>query len=374
MSDSATYPEIHPGMSPRDVPAAVTGTLGEFFASRADLVDGIDEEFTRVIGALRDFTLLGGKRVRPAFAWAGWLGAGGDAGRFATAEDPAAVFRAVCALEFIQACALIHDDIIDASDTRRGNPTVHRIFEARHRDHGWRGDARHYGHSVAIIAGDVALAWADDMFHGSGLSDAARNRARVPWWKMRTEVLGGQLLDITVEASGDSRVGVAEKVNRYKTAAYTIERPLHIGAAIAGAGDDVIAAYREFGVDIGIAFQLRDDQLGVFGDPEITGKPAGDDLREGKRTVLVATALERLRATDPDGARHLDDNLGRVESADDIAQLRDLIRDSGADEVLEEKIDHLTRRGQAALESAPIVDEQRERLIDMGRRATARAW
>lgn len=374
MADSAKYPAIDPGMSPRDVPAAVTGALTDFFDARSAMVADVDEEFSRVIGALSDFTLLGGKRVRPAFAWAGWLAAGGDRGMYADVEDAEAVFRSVCALEFIQACALIHDDIIDASDTRRGNPTVHKIFEARHRNNGWRGDAVHYGHSVAILAGDVALAWADDMFHGSGLTDAARNRAREPWWRMRTEVLGGQLLDITAEASGDSRVGVAEKVNRYKTAAYTIERPLHIGAAVAGAGDDVVDAYREFGTDIGIAFQLRDDQLGVFGDPEVTGKPAGDDLREGKRTVLVATALERLRMTDPDGAHHLDEKLGRVDGLDDVAELRDLIRASGADEQIELEIDRLTRRGLEALESAPIVEEQRERLADMGRRATARAW
>ncbi|MGV3113864.1 polyprenyl synthetase family protein [Corynebacterium freneyi] len=374
MADSAKYPAIDPGMSPRDVPAAVTGALTDFFDARSTMVADVDEEFSRVIGALSDFTLLGGKRVRPAFAWAGWLGAGGDKGKYADVEDAEAVFRSVCALEFIQACALIHDDIIDASDTRRGNPTVHKIFEARHRDNGWRGDAVHYGHSVAILAGDIALAWADDMFHGSGLTDAARNRAREPWWRMRTEVLGGQLLDITAEASGDSRVGVAEKVNRYKTAAYTIERPLHIGAAIAGAGDDIVDAYRGFGTDIGIAFQLRDDQLGVFGDPEVTGKPAGDDLREGKRTVLVATALERLRMTDPDGAHHLDEKLGRVHGLDDVAEMRDLIRASGADEQIELEIDRLTRRGLEALESAPIVEEQRERLADMGRRATARAW
>ena len=368
------YPNIRPDMPPRDVPEAVTGTLAAFFDERAGRVDDIDPEFTRVIGELRSFTLQGGKRVRPAFAWAGWLGAGGDKGLHSDAEDPAAVFRAVSALEFIQACALIHDDIIDVSATRRGFPTVHKVFEARHRDSGWRGDAAHYGHSVAILAGDIALAWADDMFHGSGVSDAARNRAREPWWKMRTEVLGGQLLDITAEASGDDRIEVAEKVNRYKTAAYTIERPLHIGARLAGAGEDVIEAYREFGRDIGIAFQLRDDQLGVFGDPAVTGKPAGDDLREGKRTVLVGTAIQRLRESDPEGARHLDEGLGRVADGAEVDELRGLILASGADDLLEEEICRLTRRGLEALESAPIVDEHRELLMDMGRRATARNW
>src|SRR5699024_2240389 len=200
------YPNFRTDMPPRDVPEAVTGTLAAFFDERAGRVDDIDPEFTRVIGELRNFTLQGGKRVRPAFAWAGWLGAGGDKGLHSDAEDPAAVFRAGSALGLIEGCALIHDGVIDGSATRSGFPTAHTVFEARHRDSGWRGDASHYGHSVAILAGDIALAWADDMFHGSGVSDAARNRAREPWWKMRTEVLGGQLLDITAEASSDDRI------------------------------------------------------------------------------------------------------------------------------------------------------------------------
>ena len=372
MADSANHPEIKPGMSPLDVPAAVTGALTDFFDERSSTVAGIDEEFSRVIGALGDFTLLGGKRVRPAFAWAGWLGAGGDRGLYADAEDADAVFRSVCALEFIQACALIHDDIIDASDTRRGNPTVHKIFEARHRDNGWRGDAAHYGHSVAILAGDVALAWADDMFHGSGLTDAARNRAREPWWRMRTEVLGGQLLDITAESSGDSRVGVAEKVNRFKTAAYTIERPLHIGAAIAGAGDDIVEAYREFGRDIGIAFQLRDDELGVYGDPEVTGKPAGDDLREGKRTVLLATALQRADERDPAAAAELRRGIGTTSDPAEIARLAQIIAETGAVEALEERISALTASGLAHLAAVGTSPEVTATLTDLAHRATAR--
>ncbi|MEJ6020477.1 polyprenyl synthetase family protein [Corynebacterium sp. H113] len=364
---------IHPDMALKDIPATVTSVLASFFEERSASVAAIDPAFTMVVDSLKDFTLNGGKRVRPSFAWAGWLGAGGNMGTFADAEDPEAVFRAVCALEFIQACALVHDDIIDDSDTRRGAPTIHRIYEDKHAENSWRGSSAHYGRSVAILAGDVALAWADDMMHSAGLTHAAIDRVWEPWWRMRTEVLGGQLLDITAEASGDSRIEVAEKVNLYKTAAYTIARPLHIGGAIAGATTEILDAYRTFGQDIGIAFQLRDDQLGVFGDPKVTGKPAGDDLREGKRTVLVSTAITRLQESDPAGAQRLDDALGNVRTPAEISELTELIRASGADELVEKEIERLTNQGLAAIDVAPIVDTHKQRLIEMGKRATARA-
>ncbi|APT90970.1 geranylgeranyl pyrophosphate synthase [Corynebacterium sphenisci DSM 44792] len=362
-------PRISPGLAPGEVPGAVTEELRDFLESRRAAVARVDPRFTAVFEALAEFTLEGGKRVRPAFAWAGWLGAGGAAGE----EDPAAVFRALCALELVQACALIHDDIIDASDTRRGRPTVHRRFELAHANAGWRGDAARYGQAIAIIAGDVALAWSDDLLHESGLSAAALARARRPWSEMRTEVLGGQVLDITAENSGEGGVAVAERINLFKTAAYTVERPLHIGAAIAGAGPEIIDAYRVFGREIGIAFQLRDDQLGVFGDAEVTGKPAGDDLREGKRTVLVATALDRLAGSDPAAARELDSRLGRVREAADIDRLTRIIVDSGAAEAMEAEIAERTRRALASLGRAPIEPAHRGLLERLAHQVTVRS-
>lgn len=164
----------------------------------------------------------------------GWFLAGNG---LEGAEDPEAVLASISSLELIQACALIHDDIIDASDSRRGQPTVHRTAEARHRDNSWNGDSAHFGESIAILLGDLAFAWADDMFRTSGLSDAAIARTSNAWRGMRTEVIGGQLLDVFLESAGSESIELAENVNRFKTAAYTIERPLHIGAAIAGADE-----------------------------------------------------------------------------------------------------------------------------------------
>lgn len=364
-----------PGTQTRTAPPGTAGfvtavetALTAFFATRRETVQQLGPIFVEAADELEMFVLRGGKRTRPAFAWTGWLGAGGDPG------DPraAAVLSACAALELVQACALIHDDIIDSSRTRRRFPTVHVDFERRHRDRGWSGDAEHYGVSVGILVGDLALAWADDMVHASGLDPAAFARFAPVWAQMRTEVLGGQLLDIYGEAGGDESIDAAMRINRYKTAAYTVERPLHLGAAIADADPALIDAYRTFGTDIGIAFQLRDDLLGVFGDPEVTGKPSGDDLREGKRTVLVADALRRADATDPAAAALLRASIGTELDPDQVARLRAVITELGAVDEVERRIAELTDKGLAAIEASSATPEAKERLRAMALAATRR--
>lgn len=351
------------------IPDDVRGALDAFLTSRRSDIAVIGQPVVDAVSFLESFVLDGGKRIRPLYAWAGFVGAGGlDKAE----EDPAAMLRAASSLEFIQACALIHDDIVDASDTRRGNPTVHRSLEKLHRDHNWRGDSARYGESAAILAGDMALVWAEDMLTDSGLSAAALQRARAPWRGMRTEVIGGQLLDINLEATNSESIELAENVNRFKTAAYTIERPLHLGAAIAGATNKLIAAFRGYGRDIGIAFQLRDDELGVFGDPKVTGKPAGDDLREGKRTVLLALALQQADAADPTAAATLRRLVGQTDDPDDIARMAQIIADSGAREQLEERITRLTASGLQHLQSANVAPEVTEMLERLAHKSTAR--
>ncbi|MBF6127216.1 polyprenyl synthetase family protein [Nocardia brasiliensis] len=348
--------------------AAVEGALTRFFADRRATVEELGPIFVEAADALELFVLRGGKRTRPAFAWTGWLGAGGDA----AGPDAAAVLTACAALELVQACALIHDDIIDSSRTRRRFPTVHVDFENRHRDRGWAGDSAHFGASVAILVGDLALAWADDMVHASGLEPTAIARFAPVWAGMRTEVLGGQLLDINGEAGGDESVEAALRINRYKTAAYTVERPLHLGAAIADADADLVAAYRTFGTDIGIAFQLRDDLLGVFGDPAITGKPSGDDLREGKHTVLLAEALRRADESDPAAAKLLRTSVGTDLDADEVAHLRTVLTDLGAADEVERRIAELTDAGLAAIETSTATPAAKEQLRAMALAATKR--
>jgi geranylgeranyl diphosphate synthase, type I len=252
--------------------------LAEFLGSRphADLAPELVDELSRLV-------LGGGKRVRPTFAWWGWCAAGGDA------DGPRArtTVRVLIALELLQGCALVHDDVMDRSTTRRGRPAAHVAFATRHQRARWAGEGRLYGDSAAILVGDLALAWADDALVTAGLDGAALARAWVPWQAMRTEMMAGQHLDLLAGARREESLEQVLRVARYKTAAYTVERPLHLGAALADAPADLVDALREFGRDLGVAFQLRDDLLGVFGDSAVTGKPVGDDLREGKRTPLM---------------------------------------------------------------------------------------
>lgn len=330
MADAVPTPTWQADSPLRDVPQVVDSALRSFLAERHAEFDGIDPVIADGIDELGGF-VTGGKRLRPLFAWAGVRAAlEGGGGTADASTTPDALLRAVSSLEFIQACALIHDDIIDRSDTRRGRPTVHRSFEARHRADDWHGDPAAYGTSQAILVGDLAFAWADDMFSGSGVSAEALARARAPWRAMRTEVIAGQMLDISLEASGSEEPEGPWKVNTYKTAAYTVERPLHLGAALVDAPAATVDMLRTVGRDIGIAFQLEDDYLGVFGDPAVTGKASGDDLRSGKRTYLVSTALRTADREDPAAAARLRAGLGTVTTEDEVDVLRQIIVDSGA--------------------------------------------
>lgn len=332
----------------------------------------VDPSFADAADVLTRFVLDGGKRIRPTFAWWGWRGAGGDP----SGIDVEAVLNAVSALELIQACALVHDDLMDHSDTRRGNPTVHVEFAGRHVRHGWDGPPENYGDAVAILLGDLALAWADDMLNDSGITADQRARVRPVWAAMRTEVLGGQFLDARSQAAGDESVEAAMRVNRFKTAAYTVERPLLLGAALAGAPAELVAGYRSFGADIGVAFQLRDDMLGVFGDPEVTGKPAGDDLREGKRTLLMAHAFEAARRSGrTEDIALLDGALGApdLDSAT-LERVRAILHDLGAVAEVERRIDQLTGSGLAALDGIGIAPPADTALAGLAHAATRRRY
>jgi geranylgeranyl diphosphate synthase type I len=345
------------GLRPR-----VDKALAAFLAEQRDRLTGIDPALAEVSEALEEFVLGGGKRLRPAFAYWGYRGAGG--------ADSDQVVAAVAALELVQASALIHDDLMDRSDTRRGVPSVHRRFERRHSEARWRGGAAVFGDSAAVLLGDLAMVWSDELLNASGVGLAELARARPVFDEMRTEVTVGQYLDVLTQATADTSVERAGKVARYKSAKYTVERPLLLGGALAGAGPALQAAYSAFGLPLGEAFQLRDDVLGVFGDPAQTGKPAGDDLREGKRTYLVAAAFAAL---DGDARAELDAGLGDQDLDDaGVARLRSLIRDSGALTATERRIDELMTASLTALAAADIEDEAREVLHRLADAATRR--
>ncbi|ONI87228.1 geranylgeranyl pyrophosphate synthase [Saccharothrix sp. ALI-22-I] len=345
-----------------ELPKHVDEALAGYLADRRALGARMEENFTSAVDALADFVLGGGKRIRPTFAWWGWRAAGGDP----DGEWAQSVLTAVSSLELIQACALVHDDLMDASETRRGMPTVHVRFERKHRAEGWLGEPERFGLAASVLIGDVALAWADDMLFAAGLPTDALQRLSLPWRDMRTEMLAGQYLDVLTQARGDSSPDAALRIDRLKTAAYTVERPLHMGAAIGGGSPELVDGLRSFGTDIGVAFQLRDDLLGVFGDPAVTGKPAGDDLREGKRTLLVALGMEF-------GADVLHEALGRPDL--DVAmvdEVRARLREVGAVDAVEERIAELTESALKALQRAPIAEPAGERLAELAISATKR--
>ncbi|MGH8862733.1 MAG: polyprenyl synthetase family protein, partial [Jatrophihabitantaceae bacterium] len=299
----------------------VDATLVAFLDERAaSLTEQVGPELRPVADAARRIVLDGGKRLRPRFAYWGW--------RAVRDDESETLVRAAACLELLHSCALVHDDLMDASETRRGHPAAHRGFAALHRERRWTGDDRVFGNAAAILLGDLLQAWADALLVRSGIDGPAR---RV-YDEMRQLVMAGQYLDVQVQARGEFSPADALRVIEFKTSKYTVQGPLHLGAAVAGATPEIFEALTGYALAVGEAFQLRDDVLGVWGDPVETGKPAGDDLREGKRTLLVALAM--ARAT-PGQAQLLRSHLGaRDLDAKQVHTLRAVLVDTGAlDEV-----------------------------------------
>lgn len=346
-----------------ELASAITDHLRGYLHHRRATAAHIGDDYDDLIAVLEEFVLGGGKRLRPVFAYWGW--------RAVTerAVDSAAL-RLFSALELLHACALVHDDVIDASATRRGQPTAHMKFAALHRSRRWRGSPDRFGTSAAILLGDLALAWADDIVTEADLTPEAHRRVRRVWADIRTEVLGGQYLDIVAEAGAAESVAAAMIVNTYKTASYTVSRPLQLGAAAAADRPDVHVLFHQLGTDLGVAFQLRDDVLGVFGDPAVTGKPAGDDLRSGKRTVLLAEAVELAAKSDSSAAALLRTSIGTDLTDAQVHELCGVIEEVGALAAVEHRIEKLTRQALTTLDSAPIDPAARAGLSELAR-ATA---
>jgi geranylgeranyl diphosphate synthase type I len=353
----------HLGADPaalRRIRLEVGRTLEQFLGEQRAVLRAISEEMVPWLDAV-DGLLAGGKRLRPAFCYWGFRAAGGS--------DRPEVYSAAAALELLQASALIHDDVMDASETRRGRPAVHKQFAARHLAAGHAGSADQFGVGAAILIGDVLLSWTDQLYHDSGMPADALRRGQASLDAMRTEVAAGQYLDLVNQVSGGASVAAAMRVVTYKTAKYTIERPLLLGAALAGP-DAVAGTWSAYGIPLGIAFQLRDDVLGLFGDPAKTGKPVTGDIKEGKQTVLVALARERASAPQ---AELLDRHLGDRSLSDTAAaEVRAVIADTGALAECEAMIAASTKEAVAALDGAPVTDEARAALVTLAVMATER--
>jgi geranylgeranyl diphosphate synthase, type I len=332
------------------IAARVDGRIKALLDAELDRWAGVDPDLATPLAALRDLVLGGGKRLRPAFAYWAFVGAGGDP------DDPAIV-DAGAALELLHTFALVHDDIMDGSAVRRGTPTIHRAFADLHGEAEWRSEARRFGEGVAILVGDLAFVYADMLLAGApdaGLSVFA---------ELRIEVNIGQYLDLLNTVRPGSTADTARRVCRYKSGKYTVERPLHLGAALAGRLQELSAPLSAFGLPLGDAFQLRDDLLGAFGERAVTGKPVGDDLREGKPTLLLTLAT--AAATTP-AHRAVLDRVGDAGlTDDDVAAVQDVLEATGARAEVERTIARLAAQSIAALARVPLTDPARTGLTEL---------
>jgi geranylgeranyl diphosphate synthase, type I len=347
---------------PSGVPPSLAEVGGRAEATIIELLDReiarwglVDPALEQPLRALRALILAGGKRLRPAFCHWAFVGAGGH-------PDDRRVVDAGAALELLHTFALVHDDVMDGSDTRRGHPAIHASAIDDHRARRWRGEARRFGEGAAILVGDLAFVYADILF---GAAPAAARRV---FDELRVELCIGQYLDLVGTASGSSDPDQAQRIERYKSGKYTVERPLHLGAALADRLDDLGEHLSAVGLPLGEAFQLRDDLLGVFGDATVTGKPVGDDLREGKLTPLIAVAS----ASAGRDAAPLLARVGCADlSADEVVALQDLLVAVGAVEAIERQIEELVGRALDALAVSPLTSEARVALEEL---ATFVAW
>ena len=339
------------------VAARVDARIDALFDTELARWKTVDPELVEPLMSLRRLVDAGGKRLRPAFCYWGFIGAGGD-------PDDQRVIDAGAAFELLHAFALVHDDVMDGSPTRRGEVTAHVDFGARHVRQTWRGEPRRFGEGVAILIGDLSHVYADLLLDGANRGDVA-----AIWHELRLELNVGQYLDMLGTARGDRDPASARRIARYKSGKYTIERPLHVGAALTGRLDELGPVLSAYGDPLGEAFQLRDDVLGAFGDEARTGKPVGQDLREGKPTPLLASATGRAN---PAQSQVLD-IVGVADLSDDeVVRVQQVMVDTGAVIEVEETIDRLTTTAIKAISDAPVEPEARAALIELAHYVAAR--
>lgn len=336
----------------------VAERLEQFLRAEEDRWSSFDSDLSLPVGEVRRLVLSGGKRLRPAFCHWGFIGAGGD-------EDVFPIVDVGAALELLHAFALFHDDIMDGSKNRRGVPVTHEVFAAEHRSQKSAGEDRRYGEGIAILVGDLAFVYSDQLIAG------INNSARQIWDELRIELNIGQLLDLMGTARQERRRFKSERICRYKSGKYTIERPLHLGAMVASPEqrETLLPLLSAYGLPLGDAFQMRDDVMGVFGNSEQTGKPVGDDLREGKPTPLLALTCERatsqqLKVLQRVGRESLSD--------DDVAEVQSIIGSTGALEEMESMINHLVTEAIAALDQLPWTSTVKTELSTLARYVSAR--
>lgn len=337
--------------------ARVEKRIAALFDAELTRWQALDPDLVEPLRSLQRLIDSGGKRLRPAFCFWAFVGAGGD-------PEDGRVVDAGAAFELLHAFALMHDDVMDGSDIRRGEVTTHIEFSERHRGRTWRGEARRFGEGAAILVGDLSHVYADLLIDGvrDGLVDGAHAQVAPIWHELRLELNMGQYLDILGTARADRDPNTARRISRYKSGKYSIERPLHVGAALAGRLHALRAPLSAYGDPLGEAFQLRDDVLGAFGEADRTGKPVGQDLREGKPTPLMAAATARAS----DGEAPVLDLVGSPDlSAEEVARIQQVLVDTGALREIEEGIARLTSVATKAIEQAAITPYAKDALVEL---------
>lgn len=356
--------------SPSVAPAFMADIAAQVETRMAELLDAdrarwcaVDPDLEAPLAALRTLLLAGGKRLRPIFCFWSFIGVGGD-------PDDGRVVDAGAALELLHTFALIHDDVMDASTRRHGTETIHSTFARLHHRSSWRGQHERFGDSVAILMGDLALVYADMLLRG------APTEAWEIYDQLRLEVDIGQYLDLLGTARADASPSLTGRICRYKSAKYTVERPLHLGLALGAPARlwELAPAFSRYGLPLGEAFQLRDDVLGLFGDPSVTGKGVGEDLREGKPTLLYA--LARQRATGDD-AEFLTGRFGEADlNQTEISAIQRIFEDTGARDDVERRIVQLVDECLDAASPArmPVTEDAREALVGLARFVAGRNY
>lgn len=333
-----------------EIGAPVSVRIDELLVAEIERWSLLDPSIAEPLLSLRRLVAAGGKRLRPAFAYWAFVAAGGKR------QDPAMV-EIGAALELLHSFALVHDDVMDDSLQRRGSDAVHVEFLKRHATAQWKGEHRRFGEGVAILVGDMAFVYADR------LMGTANPEVRNLFTEMRVELNVGQFLDVSATVRSDVSEKMSNTIARYKSGKYTVERPMHLGAAMAGQFDELQAAFTGYGIPVGEAFQFRDDILGAFGDAAITGKPVGGDLIEGKPTALLAMARETATGA---AKNLLEDRYGALDiTTDEVRQLQEVLVETGARKRLDERIDRLVEEGLGALDSADIESDAKLRLTDL---------
>ncbi|MEU5769092.1 polyprenyl synthetase family protein [Streptomyces asoensis] len=338
----------HARRTVEDLLGRVQHRLSDFLAAERDRYAAVHEHAVVAIDALSDLVRAGGKLIRPAFCLTGYLAAGGDP------DDPA-VIDAAAALELLHVSALVHDDVLDDSHTRRGKPAVHLLHATLHRTRGWQGESRRFGEGVALLVGDLALVYSDELMSNGPSGGFAE------WHRLRSEVMIGQYMDVAAAAEFSIDPGLSRLIALIKSGRYTIHRPLVVGAGAAGR-PDLAPALTQYGEAVGEAFQLRDDLLDAFGDAARTGKTAGLDFSQHKMTLLLGWAMQRDARI-----RDLITEPGHTPE-----EIRGRLLDTGVPEDVERHIAALVDQGCAALADAPLDPAWRGELTNMALRVAYR--